>query len=270
MKNILYFILALILFSSCEKEIELDYNDIDPIPVIEGKLTPEKVEVKITKTRNMNDSTKGKGLECESVILTQLNGQQFVLNYDNDGFYRLEYDFLSNSQNTYMLNVKIDGVTYCCSSTLYPQAEITEPRFVWTNLMDWAQCLEFEIIDKDLNTENYYWYNVYKNGEIYCWAIVDDTGCDSSGIIYNDYLCYYDSDMENDDDAFIYDGDIIEMEVKSIDQQTFDYLSELQYGNNNPKQVFKSDIDNKKCLGYFTAYNPQNYKTVYNKTPHKK
>ena len=73
---------------SCTKEIELDYNDIEAIPIIEGHLNPDNAEVIITKTRNMDDSTKTPGIRVDDVRIILPDGSEQVLDFQNDGVYR--------------------------------------------------------------------------------------------------------------------------------------------------------------------------------------
>ena len=85
MKKIFYILAALTIFASCEKEIDLDYHEIDPLPVIEGILTSDKTEVKFTRTRNMSDSVKTPGMQCESVRIIADDGTATELEFGSDG-----------------------------------------------------------------------------------------------------------------------------------------------------------------------------------------
>ena len=62
MRKLLYIVSLLLVVVACQKEIELDYRDIEPVVSIEGRVTNEQVYVLITRTRSMNDSVKGRGI----------------------------------------------------------------------------------------------------------------------------------------------------------------------------------------------------------------
>ena len=263
MKKILYIIALAITLASCTKEIELDYNDIDPIPVIEGHLSPEGAEVKITKTRNMSDSTKTPGMRVESVRIVSPDGTETALEYQSDGIYRPEAQIALTDGETYTLKVVMDGVEYSGSSTLLPTIHISEPQFVWAELMDWMQVLEFETLDIPEHGETYGWARIYRNGEIY----FSDCGkCKGNSPF--DIGLYYDSDMEQDDEMILYDGDKLFLEFRVIDENVFNYLYGYNSTKMNPPQFFSTSVEGKECLGYFAAFNRVTYETIYEKTEH--
>lgn len=262
MKKIFYIFAATMLLS-CTKEIEIDYNNIEPVPVIEGYLSPDNAGVKITSTRNMCDSVKTSGVKAESVKIVMPDGTETVLEFQSDGFYRPVTKIEPSDGETYTLKVVIDGVEYSGASTLPRKVEITEPQFVWANMMDWMQVLEFETLNVPENGEVYGWARIYRNGKIY----FSDAGkCKGNSPF--DIGLYYDSDMENDPEMILYDGDILSLEFRTIDEKVYTYLSEYNSTKMNPKQFFSASAEGKTCLGYFAVYNSVKYETVYKKTPH--
>ena len=110
MKKIFYILAALTIFASCEKEIDLDYHEIDPLPVIEGILTSDKTEVKFTRTRNMSDSVKTPGMQCESVRIIADDGTATELEFGSDGIYRPAQNIDVVPGHQYTLEVKNDGL----------------------------------------------------------------------------------------------------------------------------------------------------------------
>ncbi|MBR6176457.1 MAG: DUF4249 family protein [Bacteroidales bacterium] len=263
MKKIIYILAIASTLVSCTKEIELDYNDIDPIPVIEGHLTPEYAEVKITNTRNMDDSTKTAGIRVDDVRIISPDGTETPLKYQQDGCYRPDNKIETKTGETYNLKVTINGVEYLGSSTLMTKIEITEPQFLWANLMDWMQILEFETTNIPEGYEAYGWARIHKNGEIY----FSDAG-KCKGDSPFDIGLYYDSNMENDEEAILHNGDIIKLEFRTIDEKTYHYLAEYNQTNNNPKQFFTPSVEGKVCLGFFAVYDSVKFETVYQKTEH--
>jgi len=248
---------------SCTKEIEIDYRDVEPVPVIEGLLSVDKAEVKITKTRNMDDSTKMSGIKVDNVKIVLPDGGEKVLEFQSDGCYRLSENVDLQDGKTYTLIVKIDGVEYVGKSTLQPKIEITEPQFVWAELMDWMQVLEFETLNVPEGAEVYGWARIHRNGKIY----FSDCGCCKSNSPF-DIGLYYDSDMENDDEMILYDGDTLSLEFRTIDEKVFTYLYEYNSTRVNPKQFFTPSVEGKVCMGYFAVYNSVKYETIYIKTAH--
>lgn len=264
MKKLLYIFAALTLFASCEKEIELDYHEIDPLPVIEGIMTSEKTEVKFTRTRNMDDSVKTPGMKCESVRIIADDGTSTELQFDNDGFYRPAQNINVLPGHKYTLEVKNDGLTYTAVSTANEPIKNTEPEFVWAELMDWMQIWEFNVIDNPDTLEKYVRVDIYRNGKIYAWGTIS-----GKGEFPVDMSLYYDSDMELDEEMIVYDGDNMRLEIMTIDYETYNYLYGLQIDNMNPTPIFKCSDPEVICLGYFSAMpNIHVYETTYVKSPH--
>ena len=117
MKHFVSIFALLSLLCSCTKEIDIDYKNIEPIPVIEGLLSPEKAEVKITMTRNMNDSAKTPGMEAQWVKILLPDGSAVPLSFESDGYYRSASPITLQEGNTYTLQVSLDDVVYTGSST---------------------------------------------------------------------------------------------------------------------------------------------------------
>ncbi|MBR4440461.1 MAG: DUF4249 family protein [Bacteroidales bacterium] len=248
---------------SCTKEIELDYNDIEAIPIIEGHLNPDNAEVIITKTRNMDDSTKTPGIRVDDVRIILPDGSEQVLDFQNDGVYRNNNKIDISTGETYRLKVTIDGVEYTGESTLEEKIEITEPEFVWANLMDWMQVLEFETTNVPDGKQVYGWARIHRNGKIY---FSDAGSCKGNSPF--DIGLYYDSDMENDDEMILHDGDLLKLEFRTIDESVFTYLYEYNSTKVNPKQFFKPSVEGNVCLGFFAVYDRVIFETTYVKTKH--
>ncbi len=263
MKKIFYIIAVAVMLASCTKEIELDYRDVEPVPVIEGLLSVDKAEVKITKSRNMSDSTKMSGVRVDDVRYILPDGSEMALEYQSDGCYRPTGKVELQDNATYTLRVTIDGVEYTGSSTLQPKIEITEPQFVWAELMDWMQVLEFETLNVPEGAEVYGWARIHRNGEIY---FSDAGSCKGDSPF--DIGLYYDSDMENDEEMILYDGDTLALEFRTIDEAVYRYLYEYNSTSVNPQQFFVPSVEGKVCMGYFAVYNSVKYETIYIKTPH--
>ena len=263
-KFLIFSILTLAtILTSCTKEIELDYHAIEPVPVIEGLLSANKTEVKITRTRNMEDSVKAVGVEVDRVEIISANGTVTPLSYQSDGCYRPTSAIALNEGETYTLRVTIDGVTYTGESTLLAAIQITEPEFLWANLMDWMQVMEFETINVADGEEVYGWIRIYRNRELYF--------ADAGRIKGNspiDIGLYYDSDMELDEEMILYTGDTLDLEVRTIDLNVYNYLAEYNSTQRNPTQFFTPSVEGKVCLGYFAAYSSVSREIIYRKTAH--
>lgn len=280
MRN-LYILLLLLLTLSCQKEIELDYRDIEPVVSIEGRVTNEQVYVLITRTRSMNDSVKGRGIGGAVVTISSEDGTEQLVYDVRDGYYRPASGMKGMPGRTYRLDVTLDGHQYAASSTMPRQASIVSTQFIWQPLLDNGMLMyEMWATDPEPDVRNYYWYRVdrrakdpkvrQKQGtDAYRWSSFDDRGAINARI-YRDIMCVNEEMMDGqniEDDqlkSILFDGDTITLQLMTIDRAMFEYYQSLSVG----QRMGANPISNISggCLGYFAAGSVSHADTViYNK-----
>src|SRR5690554_431482 len=126
--SILYTLnLALLVFTltSCEKAIEVDLNDSEPVIVIEGNLSYERgeLEVKLSKSGSYFDSAPYEKVNGADVVLDGGPGYRLTAEETGDGIYRLD-GLPLNAGNVYRLNVVAGGEEYTSVSELNPEVKI--------------------------------------------------------------------------------------------------------------------------------------------------
>lgn len=280
MRN-LYTLLLLLLTLSCQKEIELDYRDIEPVVSIEGRVTNEQVYVLITRTRSMNDSVKGRGIGGAVVTISSEDGTEQLVYDVRDGYYRPASGMKGVPGRTYRLDVTLDGHQYAASSTMPRQAPIVSTQFIWQSLLDNGMLMyEMWATDPEPDVRNYYWYRVdrrakdpkvrQKQGtDAYRWSSFDDRGAINARI-YRDIMCVNEEMMDGQDieddqlKSILFDGDTITLQLMTIDRAMFEYYQSLSVG----QRMGANPISNISggCLGYFAAGSVSHADTViYNK-----
>ena len=280
MRN-LYILLLLLLTLSCQKEIELDYRDIEPVVSIEGRVTNEQVYVLITRTRSMNDSVKGRGIGGAVVTISSEDGTEQLVYDARDGYYRPASGMKGIPGRTYRLDVTLDGHQYAASSTMPRQAPIVSTQFIWQPLLDNGMLMyEMWATDPEPDVRNYYWYRVdrrakdpkvrQKQGtDAYRWSSFDDRGAINARI-YRDIMCVNEEMMDGQDieddqlKSILFDGDTITLQLMTIDRAMFEYYQSLSVG----QRMGANPISNISggCLGYFAAGSVSHADTViYNK-----
>lgn len=280
MRN-LYILLLLLLTLSCQKEIELDYRDIEPVVSIEGRVTNEQVYVLITRTRSMNDSVKGRGIGGAVVTISSEDGTEQLVYDARDGYYRPASGMKGVPGRTYRLDVTLDGHQYAASSTMPRQAPIVSAQFIWQSLLDNGMLMyEMWASDPEPDVRNYYWYRVdrrakdpkvrQKQGtDAYRWSSFDDRGAINARI-YRDIMCVNEEMMDGQDieddqlKSILFDGDTITLQLMTIDRAMFEYYQSLSVG----QRMGANPISNISggCLGYFAAGSVSHADTViYNK-----
>lgn len=280
MRN-LYILLLLLLTLSCQKEIELDYRDIEPVVSIEGRVTNEQVYVLITRTRSMNDSVKSRGIGGAVVTISSEDGTEQLVYDARDGYYRPASGMKGMPGRTYRLDVTLDGHQYAASSTMPRQAPIVSTQFIWQSLLDNGMLMyEMWASDPEPDVRNYYWYRVdrrakdpkvrQKQGtDAYRWSSFDDRGAINARI-YRDIMCVNEEMMDGQDieddqlKSILFDGDTITLQLMTIDRAMFEYYQSLSVG----QRMGANPISNISggCLGYFAAGSVSHADTViYNK-----
>lgn len=280
MRN-LYILLLLLLTLSCQKEIELDYRDIEPVVSIEGRVTNEQVYVLITRTRSMNDSVKSRGIGGAVVTISSEDGTEQLVYDARDGYYRPASGMKGVPGRTYRLDVTLDGHQYAATSTMPRQAPIVSTQFIWQSLLDNGMLMyEMWASDPEPDMRNYYWYRVdrrakdpkvrQKQGtDAYRWSSFDDRGAINARI-YRDIMCVNEEMMDGQDieddqlKSILFDGDTITLQLMTIDRAMFEYYQSLSVG----QRMGANPISNISggCLGYFAAGSVSHADTViYNK-----
>lgn len=264
MRRILYIILSAMALTACKKEIDFDFNEVDPIVVIEGRVTNEGTAVRITPSRSVTDSVHARCLAGAVVTITA-DGTTTTLPYDaSSDSYRSSMTGVAGT--TYYLNVDFNGHHYEASSYMFPSAPILSTDFFWMSVLD-NRMLVYELwaIDPDPTERNHYWYRIDRishhphfegktTTEPYRWSVIDDRGC-PPGKVFIDIMTTSEKEMDKDEeedwDRILYDGDTITCQLMTIDLSVYDYFSSLragQRGGANPRSNITGG-----CLGYFAA-----------------
>lgn len=166
MKNNILLILTLvvILFSACEKVIDLDLQGSSPRIAIEANLNDLSTDqvIRITRTVAFGTDKKSDAVGDASVSVRSSANEEINFVYDKDGYYRAQ-NFVVKSGLRYSLDVRVDGQSYT-STAVMPQyvaidsigiskeAVFTEERYYPT----------FKFYDP-AGTKNYYLYEISIN-----------------------------------------------------------------------------------------------------------
>ena len=253
-----------LLLTACKKEIDFDYNEIEPIVVVEGRVTNEGTTVMVTKSRSVTDSIRGR-CQTGAVVTISGGGVDEVINYDPQAqCYRSP--LTGRVGESYRLTVDFEGHRYEGTATMPAAAPILNAGFLWFTMFD-ERMVVYELWATDSNPDerNYYWFRMDRRShhphfegkrktEPYRWNVFDNRGA-RSGLLYRDIMCMSErmaeEDKEEDWDRILYEGDSITCQLMSIDRATYDYFASLRAGQGNGANP-RSNLTG-GCLGYFTA-----------------
>lgn len=246
----IYFILLLITFSACRKEIDIDLNDANPRLVIAANYnaSADSVHVRVTKSGSFFDTFSEEKINTAIVTLIGPDETPFIIPNVGDGIYKANYSQVVAGA-TYRMIVTVDGTDYEASSILMPTLQTTS--------IDYAPFVAGEVGGP--NYIIYYRYqdipgfgNYYKairtlNGKredkFGEYSIGNDDLTDGNEVILSS-IGFYDV------------GDEVSFEIQSINERTYRYYNELASGTSqnaaaqgNPNYVWSN-----QALGYFSVY----------------
>lgn len=243
-----YFASAAVIMSltSCEKELDFEYHNIDSLPVIEASITQDGASVAISYATPMGESFSGQFVENAEVTIVDLtDGAEFDLEPSEDGSFRCE--MTAHPGHDYRLSVALDGSFYSSVSRMMKPTEITDARFQWVKMPgDDMAVFTVRFTDTPL-VEDFYWVRLYRNGKSYSWSVISDHAAENGSLEESITTTHRNESLE-DEDQIILDGDEITVSVAPISHSMADYLIALSNSSNGAPQ-----FEGPRCLGYFLA-----------------
>ncbi len=242
----LFLLMAAYLLTGCEKELNFNYHQSATQYVVEGAVSNEGMQARISLTNAVEDNTTTSDLSGATVIITGDDGSRTPLTYTRNGFYR------STKRGTpgvvYTLDVTLDDHHFTSTSTMQDQPKVNSFRVIRKKIMtEWFQLGDLRIQDLS-NQDNWYFMHVYRNGLGYRWAVMSDRN-DPNRELQQLFTFFREGSTDND---VLREGDALRIEIRAIDQRAYDYLYSMQVMEStgtNPIANFTGG-----CLGYFSAY----------------
>ena len=244
----LYRLLAplILLCSSCEKEIAIDYHEADKQYVVEASVTDEGMVARISQTNAMDNNSGNSDVSEASVTVSGNNGTSQPLTYTRNGFYRASQPGIPGV--TYTIDITVDGNHFTSTSVMQQPPRADSFRVVRKKIMtEWIQMGELYIQDRP-NEDNWYFMHIYRNNLGYRWAVMNDRN-DPGQKLQQLFTFFREGDKDSD---VLRDGDELRVEIRAIDQRAYDYLYSMQMMEStgtNPIANFTGG-----CLGYFSAH----------------
>ncbi len=236
-------LLLLFFLISCEEEIDVDFHPSDPRIVIEGQIQLDSLAtVRITESKSFGSDNVYNIIDNAVVMIDDDNGNCEVLTQNAFGLY-VAHKTKGVVGRTYYLTVKVDEEIYNSESTLPTFVPITTVSMYDMPILGYPfPMVTFQ--DPPIE-ENYYRCRYYVNGKR---IMIDDNVIDTkdkNGFMVERTLPIY---KNLNDDKDIVRGDLIRVELYSIDKNVYRYFEALNT-TNNPASNIKGG-----ALGYFSAY----------------
>ena len=250
---------VIIIFSSCEKVVNIDLNNSSKKYIIQGIVNNQGIcQVKISQTVNFSAANNFPAISGATVTIKDNNGVPVLLNETSAGLY--ETNLISGAPtHTYNLAVNISGQQFIATSQMPVQVRF-DSLYI-SELSLFGSTIKFATVafhDPPL-VKNAYHFIQYKNSLANkgIFALNDDF---SDGKAINSQL----NDFNGNDDK-INNGDTIKVEMQCIDANVYLFwtsLAESSTGNSqNASPGNPVSNINGGALGFFSAHTSQN-KTV--------
>lgn len=242
-------ITGIALLSSCEKVIDLELKNADPLIVIEGTVSNQSENhfVRISKTIPFDQSASFNGVKGAQVTLKSSAGLSVAFTEVTEGIYRSPR-LRGTPGLTYTLDVLVEGKTYSAKSTMPSPVIPDSIGFKILSFFGNSNIYPTVYYKDPPKIQNQYRYILKINGKLQGDLVFEDRFNDGNAV--SDVIIY-----DGDDD--IKSGDIVDIEMQSIDRNVFKYFFALsQIGGNggppvapaNPESNFSNG-----ALGIFNA-----------------
>lgn len=253
MRNILSLIIIALLFTSCEKIVDLDYKSNQSKIIIEGNITNEvgPYYVKITKSLSLTDTTAYPTIDNVIVTINDDAGNSEILSPQGSGVYQTT-TLEGVEGRTYTLTVDVDEQTYTAQSTMPLKVPFDSISVEEVKL---GGDIEYNFIPvyKDPEEEgNNYRFEMSLNYNLISQHLV------LNDVINNGLVNTLKLEI-NDDDLEFKAGDLVSIEMQCIDKNVSLYYTALALmadngpgGGTTPNNP-PNNISN-GALGVFSAH----------------
>lgn len=248
-KTFLIGLFTVLVFTSCEKVIDLNIKNTEPKVVIEAMITNElkNHEIYLSRTLNFDENTEKEGIVGAQVFVKDDLGNSFNFADHGGGVY-ISPRFRGFSGRTYTLTVTHQGKTYTAQSKMPLQVSINfliQTQSTFFN--ETRNAIEVNYNDP-IDQENYYYFRTMVNGisrnKLYVESDRFTNGKEVKNVLYFD-------------DPELLAGDQVNVRMYTIDPKVFRYLYTIAAieGSSGPPTAPANPDSNisSGALGYFSA-----------------
>lgn len=265
MKNLIFILLSVVLFSACQDEIDIDLNSSSPQLVVEAIVTnlPEAHTVKLSRTVNFSDANTFPAVSNALVIISDNAGLVDTLTETTPGLYVSEV-WQGQPGYTYTLTITEGGKNYTSTSTMPALVPLDSIGFVKNefNFGGGNEPAYFSVPKyTDPATEgNRYRFKLRVNSDTTDAILLFTDNVNNGQVNSRPIATFGNTDIST--------NDTVNIEMQCIDAANYLYLSalsDLSGGGpgggvtpaNPPTNITGTDV-----LGYFSAHTIQRMTTL--------
>lgn len=236
--------------TGCEKVIDLDLDDTDPVIVIDASITDqlEQQVVKITTTYSFNDPTRFNGLSGAQVVLTPSSGKKVIFTESSTPGVYTSPNYQGRSGRSYLMEVTVNGKTYTATSKMpqsVPLDSITFKQFSAFGNDNSYLAMNY---NDPVGEQNQYRYVLSIKDKIEQTEVTEDRF--SNGNKTSDIIFYELQDLPPETK--------LDIDFQCIDRNVFKYFYAISQisGNGGPPVAPANPISNfnNGALGIFSAH----------------
>ena len=111
----LLFCLNIIILSSCEKDIDIDYHQVPSLYVVEASVSNTSMEARISRTQNMDDNSTQSDISNARVMVPTINSFRVVRKKIATEWFQigeLKFPDLPNEDNWYFMHIYRNDLGY--------------------------------------------------------------------------------------------------------------------------------------------------------------
>lgn len=242
-----YILLFCVLFSSCEKEIDIDYHESEQRYVVEASISNTGTEVRVSQTQSMHDNSTISNIDDATIVITANDGTNEPVPYSKNGIYTS--NLKGTPGTTYQIDVTLSGQHFTSTSTMQKTPVMNNFRIVRKNMLSQSYIFGDIRLQDIPNETNWYFVHIYRNKLGYRWAVLKDETNPNKEL---KQLFGFFNENSSDADDRLQEGDHLRIVVRAIDKRAYDYLKSMEQMDNtgtNPINNFTGG-----CLGYFSAH----------------
>lgn len=247
--NRIYFILIILLCSSCEKVINLNFKNTVPKIVIESIFTDANTRhtVSISTTSDFDASNAKIPVSGATVVIKEENGPSINFTEQTSGNY-LSTRYRGIPGKKYTLTVTVNGKTYSATSIMpFPVAIKSLEQVQLTFFGNTRKIVELNYKDP-VGIANFYYNRVFINNvKRNTFYVESDRFTDGRDVKNTLFI----------DEPDLVTGDVVRVQLLTIDENVYKYLFSITQitGNGGPPTVPANPNSNfnNGALGYFSA-----------------
>ncbi|MDQ0640261.1 hypothetical protein QF042_003826 [Pedobacter sp. W3I1] len=255
MKKLFYLTCLIILFASCEKEVDLDLDNKSGTLVIEGNITdqPGPYYVRLTRSVPFTSTNQYPPVTHAFITITDTQGQTDTLQHIGEGRYQTS-NLHSVPGHTYNLLVKTADISYTAQSTMPTAVDLESLQQDPVKMGGDTTYNILPIFNDPASLGNRYFFVLTANGHTkkILQTISDNV---NNGLVNQRSIT---TSREEDDKIKV--GDRVNVEMQCVDERMYNYYTALIQitadrgpgGSVTPANP-PSNI-NSGALGYFSAH----------------